>query len=103
MPDQNDCRKAIINQLFLNSLDAFNREKRKEKERDELWKRLSQLELNHKAKVGSGLCSGSTSTSSSFSPMGSQLSAAGGGGLSSGVAPLVVQRDLNNWNSIYTA
>lgn len=29
------------------------REKRKEKDRDELWKRLTQLELNHKAKLGS--------------------------------------------------
>lgn len=26
------------------------REKKREKERDELWKRLSQLELNHKTK-----------------------------------------------------
>lgn len=36
------------------ALYLFNfREKKKEKERDELWKKLSQLELNHKAKLNS--------------------------------------------------
>ncbi|GIY11717.1 hypothetical protein CEXT_8801 [Caerostris extrusa] len=42
---QNNCTENFHLFLF--------REKKKEKERDELWKKLSQLELNHKAKLNS--------------------------------------------------
>lgn len=30
------------------------REKKREKERDELWKRLGELEISHKRQVGAG-------------------------------------------------
>ncbi|XP_054154152.1 serine/threonine-protein phosphatase 2A 56 kDa regulatory subunit epsilon isoform-like [Oppia nitens] len=105
-----EVNSKLFDELTASYKTERQKEKRKEKERDELWKRLSQLELNHKAKLGSSssLTTTLTSTSSSFSPMGSQqLSAARGGGFSSGFAPVDnctsrEFRDINNLNSFNT-
>ncbi|CAG2165626.1 unnamed protein product [Oppiella nova] len=104
-----EVNSKLFDELTASYKTERQKEKRKEKERDELWKRLSQLELNHKAKIGSSLSPTLTSTSSSFSPMGmgSQMSgSARGGGISSGVAPVVMSRsrdrDLRDWNSMDT-
>jgi len=77
-----EVNSKLFDELTASYKAERQKEKRKEKERDELWKRLSQLELNHKAKLGSTSSPTSMSTSPSFSPIGSQFSATGGGGLS---------------------
>jgi serine/threonine-protein phosphatase 2A regulatory subunit B' len=82
-----EVNSKLFDELTASYKAERQKEKRKEKERDELWKKLSQLEVNHKAKFGSTLSPTSTSTSSSLNPIGSQFSATGGGGLSSGAAP----------------
>lgn len=44
------------------------REKKREKERDELWKRLSQLELNHKSRLAGNAVAGGASSATGVPP-----------------------------------
>ncbi|GFX07599.1 hypothetical protein TNCV_4158711 [Trichonephila clavipes] len=48
-----EMNSKLFDDLTASYKSERQKEKKKEKERDELWKKLSQLELNHKAKLNS--------------------------------------------------